>query len=196
MEFKKLWFESVAKRNFEEVFPNYPTLGHTSSAFLQIGVYTGDATDWLGKNILPKNHNLVLHDVDTWLGSPESEHEVIDFTKVEEFYDSAVRELLVQNQIVKHKQTSDEFFEKLSRDQQFDFIYIDGNHYAEFVIRDALNSFRHLAKGGIIAFDDYGYGRNLEAYKTPAPAIDFFLMTYKNEIEIIKSNYQIWIIKK
>jgi len=61
---------------------------------------------------------------------------------------------------------------------------------------DALNSFHHIAKSGIIAFNDYGYGKNLEAYKTPAPAINFFLLTYKNEIEIIKSNYQVWIIKK
>ena len=65
----------------------------------------------------------------------------------------------------------------------------DPHHYA-------LNSPCHIAKSGIVAFDDYGYGKNLEAYKTPAPAINFFLMTYKNKIEIIKSNYQVWIIKK
>ena len=61
---------------------------------------------------------------------------------------------------------------------------------------DALNSFRHLAKCGIITFNDYDYGKNFEAYKTPAPAIDFFLIAYKNKIEMIKSNYQVWIIKK
>jgi predicted O-methyltransferase YrrM len=196
MEFKRFWFDSVAKRNFEDIFLNFPNLGITSSAFLQIGVYTGDATQWLGANILPNNHNLVLHDVDTWLGSPESEHAVVDFSKVEEFYDSVVRELSVRDQIVKHKQTSDEFFEKIPSTQQFDFIYIDGHHHAEFVIRDALNSFHHLAKGGIIAFDDYGYGENYEAYKKPAPAIDFFLMAYSNQIEILISNYQVWVMKK
>ena len=63
---------------------------------------------------------------------------------------------------------------------------------------DALNSFRHLAKSRIIAFNDhgYGYGKNLEASKNPAPAINFFLIAYKNKIELIKSNYQVWIINK
>jgi hypothetical protein len=61
---------------------------------------------------------------------------------------------------------------------------------------DVLNLFRQLAKGGIIAFDDHGYGKNFEAYKNSAPAINFFLFDYKNKIELIKSNYQVWIVKK
>jgi hypothetical protein len=65
----------------------------------------------------------------------------------------------------------------------------DPHHYA-------LNSFRHLAKGGIIAFNDHGYGKNLEVSKNPASAINLFLIAYKNKIELIKSNYQVWIINK
>jgi hypothetical protein len=61
---------------------------------------------------------------------------------------------------------------------------------------DALNLFRQLAKDGIIAFDDHGYGKNLEAYKNPTPANNFFLIDYKNEIESIKLSYKVWIVEK
>jgi predicted O-methyltransferase YrrM len=43
-------------------------------------------------------------------------------------------------------------------DEFFDIIYIDGNHEPEFVLEDAVLSFRKLKSGGIMIFDDYGWG--------------------------------------
>ena len=43
-------------------------------------------------------------------------------------------------------------------DNFFDIIYIDGNHEPEYVLEDAVLSFRKLKKGGIMIFDDYGWG--------------------------------------
>jgi predicted O-methyltransferase YrrM len=43
-------------------------------------------------------------------------------------------------------------------DNFFDIIYIDGNHEPEFVLEDAVLSFRKLKIGGIMIFDDYGWG--------------------------------------
>jgi predicted O-methyltransferase YrrM len=43
-------------------------------------------------------------------------------------------------------------------DDFFDMIYIDGNHEPEYVLEDAVLSFRKLQKGGIMIFDDYGWG--------------------------------------
>ncbi len=50
---------------------------------LQIGAYTGDATEWLINN----REIEYLDDVDTWKGSQESAHDLIDFIAVENFYD-------------------------------------------------------------------------------------------------------------
>jgi len=41
------------------------------------------------------------------------------------------------------------------QDEYFDIIYIDGNHESEYVLEDAILSFRKLKKGGIMIFDDY-----------------------------------------
>jgi predicted O-methyltransferase YrrM len=43
-------------------------------------------------------------------------------------------------------------------DEFFDIIYIDGNHEPEYVLEDAVLSFRKLKKKGILIFDDYGWG--------------------------------------
>lgn len=37
----------------------------------------------------------------------------------------------------------------------FDIIYIDGNHDAQFVLEDAVLSFKKLKSGGYLIFDDY-----------------------------------------
>jgi predicted O-methyltransferase YrrM len=44
------------------------------------------------------------------------------------------------------------------QDDFFDIIYIDGNHEPEYVLEDAVLSFRKLKVGGIMIFDDYGWG--------------------------------------
>jgi len=43
-------------------------------------------------------------------------------------------------------------------DNFFDIIYIDGNHEPQYVLEDAVLSFRKLKKAGIMIFDDYGWG--------------------------------------
>ena len=43
-------------------------------------------------------------------------------------------------------------------DDYFDIIYIDGNHEPEYVLEDAVLSFRKLKPNGIMIFDDYGWG--------------------------------------
>jgi len=62
------WFAVTAQHNFEKHL--LPFVGQEGLHFLQLGVYTGDATEFLCKNILT-GKNSWLHDVDTWEGSDE-----------------------------------------------------------------------------------------------------------------------------
>ena len=41
--------------------------------------------------------------------------------------------------------------------QTFDLVLVDANHAYDYVLGDALNSWRLLSPGGFIAFHDYGY---------------------------------------
>ena len=66
-------------------------------------------------------------------------------------------------------------------DDYFDIIYIDGNHNPEFVLEDAVLSFRKLKANGIMIFDDYGWG-GPEMVKM---GIDAFLSAYSKRISLI-----------
>jgi predicted O-methyltransferase YrrM len=52
--------------------------------------------------------------------------------------------------------TSDKMFSELEN-VKFDFIYIDGDHSYEQVLRDLNNSFKVLKVGGCILVDDYAW---------------------------------------
>lgn len=74
----------------------------------------------------------------------------------------------------------------------FDIIYIDGNHEPEYVLEDAVLSFRKLKKNGIMIFDDYGWGGPNLTQK----GIDAFLSGYHKRIKNLGiSNNQAFIAK-
>lgn len=63
----------------------------------------------------------------------------------------------VKEKIVVKRGYSNQELPKLP-DDFFDVIYIDGNHEPEYALEDAVLSFRKLKKGGVMIFDDYGWG--------------------------------------
>jgi len=171
------WFKSVEKY-FRHV-PNVPLRA------LQIGTYTGDATEWLLNNCEIE----YLDDVDTWEGSEEVAHDSIDFTSVEDYYDSRFKD----PRITKNKMTSDEFFYRPTR--TYNFIYIDGDHTALQTALDGLNAFKLLEKGGVMAFDDYLWNYNGNPFLEPKRGVDAFLAVCEGQYTVIESGYQLWIEK-
>ncbi len=74
------WFAETAQQNFATYlaeFKDKPNL-----KFLQLGVFTGDATVWLCNNILTDDTSKLI-DVDTWGGSDEKSHAEMDFVHEE-----------------------------------------------------------------------------------------------------------------
>ena len=62
------WFAQTAQNNFTTYLSEYA--GKPNLRFLQLGVYTGDASVWLCNNILTDKSSILI-DVDTWKGSDE-----------------------------------------------------------------------------------------------------------------------------
>ena len=164
--------------------------GKPNLRFLQIGVFTGDASIWLCENILTDRTSW-LYDVDTWAGSDEREHEQIDFDKVFEFYEDRIGAL---KSTIRLRMTSDDYFAG-NNTVRFDFIYIDGDHTSHQVAKDADSAWKILKHGGIMAFDDYLWGKDITPESTPRPAIDRFLAKYTGEYELLSQDYQVWIRK-
>ena len=185
------WFDITGKDNFTTYlaeFKDKPNL-----RFLQLGVFTGDATVWLCNNILTDKSSKLI-DVDTWEGSDEETHAEMDFNDVHKVYQEKVKDLSVVSVVSDtHKYLIRQLDNFIG---SFDFIYIDADHTTVSVLLDAELSWSLLKSGGIMAFDDYTWGRHLPPAKTPRPGILLFIDKHKEEIEPIVINNQYWIRKK
>jgi hypothetical protein len=182
------WFNVTAKANFESLIPNSMKENPDVLA-LQIGVYTGDATEWLSANT-----KWIINDVDTWQGSQEEAHEQIDFNEVEVVYDSRH---LDNASVHKFKMTSDAFFNNYAYvPNTYDFVYIDGDHTASQTAKDGINAFQLLKSGGIIAFDDYTWTAGKGLYYDPRPGIDAFYHICQELLDVLVINGQAWFRKK
>ena len=197
------WFAQTAQANFEEFL--LPLAGQRDLHFLQLGVYTGDASKWMLDNVLHETTYAGLTDVDTWAGSDEAAHDDIDFDEVFEIYQKKMvkftsfrREVMYPVKICRTS-TVDWF---LNREEwncwgEYDFIYIDADHTTVGVIVDAEMSWPLLKSGGIMAFDDYTWGHESgDPRLAPQVGIDLFLHRHQLDYQVLAKNTQVWIRKK
>jgi len=184
------WFSLYAEDYFRDLLGELK--GKENLHFLQIGVYTGDASLWLMKNILTHKSS-ILTDVDTWEGSDEEIHHEMDFSDVERVYDEKLKDF---PNVIKCKSKSVEFLTNTDDKEIYDFIYIDGDHTALAVFRDASLAWRALKPGGIMAFDDYLWEPEFPINLRPQPAIDLFVTLMKDHITLLGAGSQVWIRKE
>jgi predicted O-methyltransferase YrrM len=178
------WFDSQ-KYNFENHLTQFK--GKPDLKFLQVGTYTGDASDWLLSTILT-DPSSTLTDVDTWQGSDEREHKAMDFNKIYTLY---LQRMDKYENLMSIKGDSSYVLPSLR--ERYDFIYIDGDHTEKAVYRDATNAWALLKSGGILAFDDYLWGQDVHPELRPGPGIDKFLEEKQGEYELLSQDYQVWI---
>jgi hypothetical protein len=186
------WFLAVGA---PKIFELHLSLKRTEEIHcLQVGAYKGDASSWLMENILlhPKS---TLTDVDTWSGSNELAHRVLDWSKVEQAYDAQTSQYIESGRLIKKKMSSDEFFATKDPKNLYDFIYIDGDHEAVPVLKDGMNAVEALKVGGILAFDDYQWDAGKGPAYRPRPAIDAILLCYSNRFTVLEIDRQVWLVK-
>jgi predicted O-methyltransferase YrrM len=181
------WFYVTGKYHFEKLLSQYKDEPNLN--YLQIGVFTGDASIWLMENVLTHSSSK-LTDVDTWQGSDEEVHHDMDFIDIEKTYDFKT---IKYHRIKKVKERSSIFLANCK--DTFDFIYIDGDHTASAVLIDALLSWNLLKVGGIIAFDDYQWDSPKGLVYTPKMGVNMFDALYKNSTELIGTGAQVWYRK-
>jgi predicted O-methyltransferase YrrM len=80
--------------------------------------------------------------------------------------------------------------------QNYDFIYIDGNHTAYDTLSDACMAWGLLRSGGVMLFDDYKWNKYPEPQLNPKIGIDAFLNSFEGRYDIIVNNYQLAVKKK
>lgn len=154
---------------------------------LQLGVFTGDASQYFANHILKHPHSILV-DVDTWTGSPELYDEKYDWYEIEDIYDDRMQHHIRSGKVIKNKTTTDDFFKK--NKLHYDLIYIDASHEFKDVYNDAANSLKWVKSNGYILFDDYNINFDTIESFGVKKAVDKFLKDYADSLNVINIGEQ------
>jgi predicted O-methyltransferase YrrM len=157
--------------------------------YLEIGPY-------YGANLLSVANSYCLHSdsklycIDPW--EEENEDSDLDQESVYEIFNENIKNSSCSEKIISLRGYSNIEILKFE-DNLFDLIYIDGNSDPEYVLEDAVLSFRKLKKNGILIFNNY-CSNNIET--DTINSIDSFIGVYSNKItKIGLFDYQMIIQK-
>jgi len=182
------WFAGTeSERNFERYTEQF--IGKENLNFLEIGSFCGDSSVWMLKNVLT-GYNSKLTCVDPWL--VDVENLSFDWKEIENEFDKQT--VIYSDKVLKYQNFSKDWLMN-NRSILYDFIYIDGDHTGKAVIEDCVLSWDLLKLNGVMAFDDYEWNHPEPNETSPKIAVDLFLQTHKNEIELIHKGWQVWVRK-
>jgi hypothetical protein len=161
--------------------------GRPNLRYLEIGVFEGRSVIWMLENVLT---------------DPSSQITVIDvfMEDYEQTFDANIRAAGAEARITKLVGPSQQRLRPLEPGT-FDIIYVDGSHTADDVLADAVLGWPLLREGGLMIFDDYGWqgrpnGGPLPLELLPSLAIDGFITAYRNEIDVLHHDYQVFVRRK
>lgn len=183
------WFAVTAVNFFNKHL--LPKAGEPLSC-LQLGAYTGDASEYLLRNILTHEQSRLV-DVDTWQGAKDFVQTSMDWNSIEFFYEERLNEFLESGKLIKYKGTTDDYFRQIEKKLEFDFIYVDADHEAASTLKDGVNAIEHVRPGGILAFDDYTWNSGLGGWANPKHGVDAILFCYSHRFQVLDIGAQVWL---
>tara|TARA_Y100000766_G_C18742566_1_gene524371 strand:- start:141 stop:773 length:633 start_codon:yes stop_codon:yes gene_type:complete len=192
--FTNRWFETTAKGIWAELLPKLkPT------KIIEIGSYEGQSISYLIKTLSSEVDNLEIHCIDDWEGEqPVYKKLNLKMNLVEERFKKNMELLLATRKNINLKAHKSKSIKALSnliaegKSNYFDFIYIDGSHYACDVISDSVLAYDLLRVGGVIGFDDYTWvdQSTNDVLARPKIAIDAFANIFSYKTRIINTGNQ------
>lgn len=126
---------------------------------VEIGVYKGSYS----KQLLKYNPNLKLYGIDAWTSYVG--YKDFDPTDLPKAYQEAVKNTRDYNcELIKGWSDDPEILSRFP-DHSLDFVFIDGNHAYEYVVRDIALWSKKVRPGGIVYGHDYDDYSNSKRYK-------------------------------
>lgn len=198
MNYTHLWNDEM-KQNSKEL--------KDLNLCLEIGCFEGLTSNYIVENILSTSGKLICVDplTDNYLNDNLTNSDITNNETIYKYFNnqydrftSNVKKYLDNQKIELHRDISKNVFPILNEKygNQFDFIYIDGDHRAFAVYLDAIESFKICRSGGIILFDDYSWGKELYKEDSTSTGIDKFLLEYNDQYDLMAKGYQVMIRKK
>ena len=187
------WFNANIKR-FDAYLHQFKNRNYLN--FLEVGSFEGRSTCWLLDNILT-GQECTITCIDNFEGGYEHQNsDEIDLKNIYNLFIHNTKEY--GNKVITIKSESNKaLLSEQVREKKYDFIYIDGCHESKEVLEDAVLCWELLKEKGIMIFDDYGWGENVQDLNMkPKIAIESFINCYRKKLEILQVDYQVVLFKK
>jgi predicted O-methyltransferase YrrM len=177
MNFTQDWFTNN--------IPNFrlcmEVVGEQRKEFLEIGAYEGRSTCWLIDNLQDGG---TIFSIDPFPNMPDVEQRFHDNVRV------AVKDTKIVPCHIKSK-SYQALASLIKQEQEFDFVYVDGDHAPNVTLTDAAMAWGLLRSGGVMLFDDYEY-----PHEPTKLGIDAFLSAFDGQFDMVLKNYQLAVRKK
>jgi hypothetical protein len=156
----------------------------------EIGVWKGG----FSSRILTESQPQELHLIDPWAFQSEFSDRIFGGSSakgqsdMDAIYSDVCAKFAANENVKLHRGYSDAIMPQFE-DHYFDWVYIDGNHHYEYVLQDLRLCMAKVKKSGIIAGDDYTWGRK---YDFPVRrAVKDFLkeIDYKGKLQLFQSQF-------
>jgi predicted O-methyltransferase YrrM len=123
-----------------------------SFKYLELGVFEGDSLEWVARNLATHPESTCVG-IDPWLPMKGRDAE-----NMKAIRDTAATRLSKYPSVLLRQKYSSKYLrsKKVKQDGPFDFVYIDSDHYAPFVLEDTILVWPHIKNGGILVWDDFG----------------------------------------
>jgi hypothetical protein len=180
----------IKKNPREELLKKMPK----NSVCAEIGVWKGGFSEQIFDVVQPSK----LHLIDPWAFQPEFKERMFggkvakQQEDMDSIYEAVAHKFKDKNNVLLHRNFSDLAAEEFS-DEYFDWIYIDGNHYYEFVLKDLELYYPKVKKGGFITGDDYDW-RDEQQVLAVKKAVDEFCKKYS--VKVISIMTSQFILRK
>ena len=162
---------------WKHFLPNY---GDEPRVCLEIGALYGGSSVYIMENFCKMNG---------------SHHYIMDIN-TNEFIENNIKPY--EDKVTYILGESSDSFKTLNHNGEtkefLDFVYIDGNHKFDYVLRDCGNAWKFLNEGGFLVCDDYIWNYYTDIKLNPCFAVNKFLE--KNKVKILLvTNSQIFFQK-
>jgi len=154
--------------------------------YLEIGTHSGVNLISVEK-LYGKHPDSKLFCIDPWEDYPEYSEYKGEMDTIYERFKRHIKTFGIEDKVVVKRGFSNDQIPTLENDS-FDIIYIDGNHNPEFVLEDAVLSFRKLKNHGYMIFDDYGF----DGKSGTSKGIDAFLKGYGKHLRVLTTKWTTW----
>lgn len=189
---KKTWKDIEGWFNFSDLYSNMVKKykNHNDVVFVEIGTWVGKSIAYLATEVKNNNSKIKIYGIDNFIGTINNKLSDISKERFNgDFYDVFLQNMEdcdLKEYITPIRKPSLEAVKEFE-DNSIDFLFIDGDHSYNAVIKDINAWYRKVKRGGVMAGHDLPQRGVTQALNEFTKANN---ITYKN---VSKS---CWIIRK